>query len=332
MDGSFRAAMRCLADFGPDLPVGGSEGSTLEMSGAFVTEPARIASSQVIEGHALRAIRISGDPETGYQGFLDGTQRSRVVGYADSVPIVHATVAAVIRVRVNRRLFTWPDGALVRRAVLAPRRALPAALWKLLEERFESVIDTGNADGDLSPADAHPFGLVERAVHAVQELREALEERLAIEWCRRDGRPLVLDGGIKRSETVARSRCAVGIVKSHRTLYVEGDALARVLHLRRGERSSVFRVTRAPGNRAPVASWYLRLRDHAGHDPLWGLVRVEAADPQALGESLEETTARADRLSRWILAEVTPLALPDARWDKMIYPIRDCEEYLRAVG
>ena len=28
---------------------------------------------------------------------------------------------------------------------------------------------------------------------------------------------------------------------------------------------------------------------------------------------------------------VTPLALPDGRWDKMMYGIRDCEEFLRAV-
>jgi hypothetical protein len=26
-----------------------------------------------------------------------------------------------------------------------------------------------------------------------------------------------------------------------------------------------------------------------------------------------------------------PLALPDSRWDKMVYGVRDCEEFLRAV-
>jgi hypothetical protein len=41
---------------------------------------------------------------------------------------------------------------------------------------------------------------------------------------------------------------------------------------------------------------------------------------------------RADEVSRWIMAEASPLALPDARWDKMVYGIRDCEEYLRAVA
>jgi hypothetical protein len=60
---------------------------------------------------------------------------------------------------------------------------------------------------------------------------------------------------------------------------------------------------------------------------MWGLVRVESAVPNA-GEDFAE---RADRISRWILAEASPIALPDARWDKMVYGIRDCEQFLAAV-
>jgi hypothetical protein len=40
---------------------------------------------------------------------------------------------------------------------------------------------------------------------------------------------------------------------------------------------------------------------------------------------------RADQISLWILAETSPLAMPDGRWDKMVYGIRDCEEFLNAV-
>jgi hypothetical protein len=115
-------------------------------------------------------------------------------------------------------------------------------------------------------------------------------------------------------------------VKSHRTLYAEGDELQRIFELRARERSSVFRVT-SP-KRTPVASWYLRLREPAGHDPLWGLVRVEIAQPTAADRSLAD---RADEVSRWVLAETAPPALPDGRWDKMVYGVRDCEEFLRAI-
>jgi hypothetical protein len=113
------------------------------------------------------------------------------------------------------------------------------------------------------------------------------------------------------------------VIKSHRTLYAQGDALAVVMGLKRGERSSVFRVS--PRSRSSVLSWYLRLRAAEGHDALWGLVRVEVAE-------CERATERAEEISRWVLAETAPLALPDGRWDKMSYGIRDCEEFLRAIS
>ncbi len=53
-------------------------------------------------------------------------------------------------------------------------------------------------------------------------------------------------------------------------------------------------------------------------------MRVEAAEADRM-------TERADEVSRWVLAETAPLALPDGRWDKMAYGIRDCEEFLKAI-
>jgi hypothetical protein len=134
---------------------------------------------------------------------------------------------------------------------------------------------------------------------------------------------LYIDGGISRSARVASSSSAVGVIKSHRTLYVEGDALRIVLALEKGERSSVFRVS--PRSRSSVMSWYLRLRDAKGRDAMWGLVRVEIAE-------CDRPAERADEISRWVLAETTPLSLPDGRWDKMAYGVRDCEEFLRAIS
>jgi hypothetical protein len=113
------------------------------------------------------------------------------------------------------------------------------------------------------------------------------------------------------------------VVKSHRTLYVTGSALDVVLALRRGERSSVLRI--APRGRTAVHSWYLRQRDPEGHDALWGLIRVEVSAEHP------NPRERADEVSRWLLAETTPLAIPDPRWDKMAYGVRSCEEYIRAV-
>jgi hypothetical protein len=74
-----------------------------------------------------------------------------------------------------------------------------------------------------------------------------------------------------------------------------------------------------------VYSWYLRLRDFTGHDAMWGLVRVEVAETDRI-------TERADEVSRWVLAEMAPNAMPDTRWDKMAYGVRNCETFLRAIS
>ena len=285
--------------------------------------PPRLVDADVIEGGPMRARRVFGDPVATFAAFLDGTQTSHVVAYIDGTPLVLGAVAAVIRQRRNRRLTTWQRPVIERR-LYACVRAMQADQRRALDELEIPVVDTTPESGDPS---VHPFTLRDEAVHRVQAHRERAEQRLAEAWCTHEHEPLFIDGGISGSEKVAVSACTVGVVKSHRTLYAQGDALQAIYRLRRGERSSVFRIT-SP-KRVTVASWYLRLRDAVGHDPMWSLVRVEIALPaRADGASLG---ARADEVSRWILAEATPLSLPDGRWDKMVYGIRDCEEFLRAV-
>ena len=319
----FRTVQRQLAALLPEArPTGDGEG-TLELASSSTDAP-RLISATVLEGGPMKARRVFEPPAVGFRGFLDGTQRSRTVSHLGTAPIVLGTVAAVVRERRNQRLHTW-GAPLVETHVYAPRALLPAASWDVIAAAFDgNVVDT--TDGEA--ADAHPFALRDAAFHRVQAHREVLEQRLAERWCGTERDRLFIDGGISGSEAVAISSCTVGVVKSHRTLYAEGPALAVILGLGHRERSSVFRIT-SP-RRTPVASWYLRLRDPVGRDPMWGLVRVEIAHPDP-----QETHAigtRADEVSRWILAEASPLALPDARWDKMVYGIRDCEEFLRAIA
>ena len=287
--------------------------------------PPRLVGAEVIEGGVMRARRVFGDPVAAFAAFLDGTQTSCVVAYVDGAPVVHGTVAAVIRLRRNCRLTTW-QRPIVRRKLYACLRALTPGHREMLQALEIELIDSTPAAGDRA-VPPHPFALRDEAVHRVQDDREAAERELAELWCQHERDPLFIDGGISSSEKVAVASCTVGVVKSHRTLYAEGDALQAIFALRRGERSSVFRIT-SP-KRITVASWYLRVRDTLGHDPMWGLVRVEIAHPSRVDAS--GIGEKADTVSRWILAEASPLAMPDARWDKMVYGIRDCEEFLRAV-
>jgi hypothetical protein len=321
-----RTVRRQLAALLPEArPTGEGEG-TLELLATSSVDAPRLISATVLEGSGpLKARRVFGGPSPAFRAFLDGTQRSQVAAHLHGIPIVIGIAAAVIRERRNRRMHTWSP-PLVETRMYAPRDLVGVRAWESLTAVSRGkLVDTTDRDHE---AGAHPFTLKDAAFHGVQAHREELERRLAERWCRMEHDRLFIDGGISGSEAVAVSACTVGVVKSHRTLYAEGAALAVVLGLGHSERSSVFRIT-SP-RRTTVASWYLRLRDPSGRDPMWGLVRVEIAHPEP--QEMHAIGERADEVSRWILAEASPLSLPDARWDKMVYGIRDCEEFLRAVA
>jgi hypothetical protein len=318
---SFHAVQRRLAAL---IPTGTTVhgGATLELSAIAMQDKPRLDPPEVIEGKTV-AHPVGGRPVERFTAFLDGSQSSRVAHYVAGVPIVHATVAAVVRIRREGRLTTW-RAPLVERRLYAPLALLPPAARRGLDESGAAVFDT-TAGRDLDSI--HPFALQDVALQAVQRHRSALERRLAEDWCTAEEGLLLVDGGISESERVARSPHVVGVVKSHQQLYVHGDDLGVILGLGAAERSSVVRI--APRDRTPVASWYLRLRAETSRDPLWGLVRVEVPEPAHA--SAQQIAVVATETSRWVLAESLPLALPDGRWDKMVYGIRDCEEFLRAI-
>lgn len=326
LDASVRIVQRRLAAVLPDARPA-ADGAPLELA-SHPSDSPRCTPADVVEGHALRAQRVEGDPEPGIAAFLDGTQKSRVAAWLHGLPIVMGTVAAVVRVRHHRRLTTWAKGPFVGRLLCAPRALLDAAAWRTLEGLGFDLKDCSHDDRG-APVGTHPFALMERARGIVEYERELAEQELAHRWCGSERATLLVDGGISGSERIASSVCTIGVVKSHRTLHVSDADLGTVLGLRHRQRTSVFRV--APSRRAPVLSWYLRLRDAEGRDPFFGLVRVEAAAEDRFAARPEAITERADQVSRWLLAEAAPLALPDGRWDKMVYGIRDCEEFLRAV-
>jgi hypothetical protein len=322
IDTGFHAVQRRLAALLPDAESLGS--AALELTSLLVQEKPRLDPPEVIEGKAIRAIDVKGEPVPHFAAFLDGTQTSRVTHFVGGVPIVHGSVAAVVRERKDRRMTTW-RAPLVERRLYAPLGMLPAATAKAIVDSGADVADT-SANRDIDSI--HPFALQDAALQAVQRHRSALERHLAEAWTSSRQDVLFVDGGISESPQVATSESVVGVVKTHQQLYVDGSDLGTILRLRAGQRSSMTRVS--PRSRTSVASWYVRLRDPQGHDPLWGLVRVEVAEPK--GVSAKQMTARADLVSRWVLAEALPLALPDGRWDKMVYGIRDCEEFLRAIA
>jgi hypothetical protein len=309
---SVRTLLRALARVAPAAE---PSGPPLEARSDRAAPP-RVSPMPLVE--ALPAPRAVPTTGAAFGGFLDGVQSSHVGAWLPGgVPVVVARVAAVVLARDGRQLHTW-GGVRVRHVCVAPRARLDEATWDTLAAAVP-VVDSGAA------ADAwHPEELLARAVHAVEAARAAEERALAERWAEDGVAPLCVDGSIAALGVAAHAPRLVGVVKSHRTLLVAPADLPALLALPEGHRTAVMALS-GSHHRSAVWTWYLRCRAPRAQDPLFGLVRLEVADQG-------DPTARADAASAWVLAERTPLALPDARWDVMPYGIARCEALLRAVA
>lgn len=328
-----RATMRALRPLvgGRAIAVAGI-GPSLERF-AMASDPPSIATCITLES-GTRPVETLGAPQI--SAFLDGIQRSRIIGHVDGSPIIFATVAAVVRQRVERKLETWRTPR-IRHLVLAAREHVGADTWAALEASGVNPVDVTAS----SPVPLHPLAVRARALDLVGQERETLERRLAAEWCADEQRWLWIDGGISGNLAIHDTAFAFGVVKSHSTLYGEPEALRATLELAVGKRGPLFLVQHR--SRRAIASWYLRVHTSDDGDPLHGLIRVEVAPPATLGtiepssatpvdiEGMRALTARADAISEWILAERAPLAMPDPRWDTLTYGVYACEQFLKAL-
>ena len=253
----------------------------------------------------------------GAVAFLDGIEQWRVVGYGGVTPIGRGYVAAAVRRRgPDRRLRT--AGEVSRELAITRLDALAEPLRRALAESGVAVVELAEEDA------GQPTRAIQAARRELERARLA-EERGLAERCLAELGPdewLVVDGVLSDSAALSAHRRAIGVIKSHGAQYFEGAELERALTLPAGHRTSVFQP-RSRGARRAIYSWYLRLWPWEGNDLLYGLLRVEAHADAA-------TVARASALSAWLMRERSPLSTPDARWDRLLYPIHDVETYLRS--
>lgn len=240
--------------------------------------------------------------------FLDGAQRYEVMAYAGASPVVLAEIGAAVLERRARQLKV---AAVARsRLVLARPDTLTALAGVVEDARLVPLRDDGPA---------HPVRDFQLARRAIDQARGALEVKVGLDFRATSDAWLLVDGALSESPDWASDPKMLGITKSHATLPFADQELEQYLRLPQGHRSPVF----APAGRevAPVYSWALRLWPWEGKDLLHGLIRVEArAHP--------ETVREADRFSRFLLAERSPVSTPDPRWDRLLYGMHAVETYL----
>ncbi len=256
--------------------------------------------------------------------FLDGIERRHIPAYFDIVPIVYGYVAAAIRFRGPDKLMRLYKPSSIEALFIPYRLIDPSKLQSF-------GIKTIDIESDEQQLDNHPMALKEGARKAISKERGRLEDKLVREWLENNEGGsdwLVVDGSLGGTlggdYQKYEAPNIIGLIKSHSTQYFPIEEQRKILSLKEGERSGIF-MPIGREDRAPVYSWYIRLRSNEGRDVYFGLIRVEAP-------ACDRTLEMADEISRWLLAERCPLSLPDARWDKMIYPIRDCEQYLKSIA
>ncbi len=279
--------------------------------GQFTSDSDPALDAEMVEDKPFSAIPVPTTGASEFTHFLDGAQRSWLVGFAGMAPMYLAHTSAGLLERLERNVMPpipqFYSGDL---ELVVPESANIAAP----PDMALVSVGIGLTDTELT--------MRQRMANAISARREARETQVARIF--RDGW-LLIDGGIgKVLEQTPHGVQMVGVVKSHQRQYFASQARIRViLDLKPGERTPLFLRERNQLQGKEAYSFYLRLFDSDGKSPLYGLIRIELPADSHMMEQVDE-------ICGWLLAERDPLSLPDARFDRMLYPIRLVEKHLKA--
>lgn len=268
--------------------------------------------------------------------FEDGRQRTVQIGF---IPVTYGThrllipvhffvVGAVILRREQRCLSVW-DEPLVERGIFIEKSLVPhQAILLEFESAGLTIVDTkGGTDY---------YDLRRRALQEAKKRRLDTEDRLIEKWRKSSDskdRYLIVDGTLMNFRNEDNVEHCIGVSKSFGFRYFDVSDHNFIMGMREFERSWTFRFhsledetddTRL-GARERI-SWYLRLRRGLNSDPEFGLIRVEISHRHT-----DRAAEYAERFSRSLLSERLPTSYPAPRWDKHLYPVRACENYLSSI-
>lgn len=269
--------------------------------------------------------------------FEDGKQRTLQIGFIPTLvgsnqvllPVHFFVVASVILKREDCELKVWgapeiQQGIFIERSLVPNQRVLED-----FEDMGLDIIGISAQGGDY-------YDLKRLALQEAKKRRLAVEDQLIGQWRQsseaRDSF-LVVDGTLMNLRDEENVEQCVGVSKSFGSRYFSVSDHNRILRMAEFERSWTFRFHSPEddtddlrlGSRERI-SWYLRLRNRPNTDPEFGLIRVEISQRHA-----DQASEYADRFSRSLLSDRLPTSYPAPRWDKHLYPIRACENYLSSV-
>ena len=130
-------------------------------------------------------------------------------------------------------------------------------------------VTAGSVPGD------DPSGLVSHLQQRMRAAEGKLATTLAV-----SGRLVIADGRVHE----LRARPIVGLIKTHRVMYLTGHRAASIRDLRAGQRTPLFLID---AEHFPRYSWYLRLADLPGGHAWTGIVRCEVSTTVGIESAID---------------------------------------------
>ncbi len=270
---------------------------------------------------------------SGFSYFLDGIERKKILFYYRSIPVIYGYIAGVVLKRTDKKMHSINLEKSEENFYVPVQDAPDSPGHYFSEQERESlgkktvknIGKTGIKQGEGYPV--LPEQMIQAAHSEIQTARNRIEESLVKNWIDggfNDGW-LFVDGRLenKNKELILGANIA-GIIKSHHASYFCHENQYKIYSMKKGERSVVFMPKDDKGKKENVYSWYLKIHyDKRLGDNNFGLIRIEVP-------AQDRFLDKADEISSWVLLETKPVAFPASRWDRMVYPIKYCEDYLKS--
>lgn len=251
----------------------------------------------------------------GLQLFLSGVSRTYLVGEIhagdDLRPVHYASVATALLHRFDGRMSPFSRPLITDLLMLDLTGFKNSEIVSRYNESIE-IIDCAPKNSDTGYQGRRLKAVMEssRVQHEMQE-----EELLLSSGSREEGVLIVIDGSLAGIEGASKIPGAVGLVPAEASIM--------------GSKSEVldcpFMARSALNTKNNPASFYMRLRDHSGNNPDFGLIRVELGlKPD--GSAPDEEWA--SDVASLLISERFPVDPNIKGWDKKIYALLHTGHYI----
>lgn len=259
--------------------------------------------------------------------FMDGFQRTTFLGWIKSdryvtyVPVhLHLSGAVIVEYNSKDGSHKPVYGPVYQVKILVPsKKILSKKVVNMYQSRLEETIEKRERGEEQSWDPRH---LRRKAWLKSSDLRQDLEIKALLSFKPSPGFYIGADGTLPLHPQILGREEIIGIIKNHIRQYLPREDEMKVFDMSKGERSWIFDIVKEGGfltEKTIVHSVYLKINDYFS-DPFHGLLRLEF-NP-ALDDKVDE-----------LCSTVYTLREPKASsrdWDREIYPIYLCEQYLEA--